>query len=71
LRRKIISIILTSILSISLISCSSKRDTENLSSAYQDLDFSEEPVTITYLTIGDKPTNGATEEVVEELIKYC
>lgn len=69
MRRKIISIILTSILSISLISCGSKRDTENLSSAYQNLDFSEEPVTITYLTIGDKPTNGATEEVVEELNK--
>ncbi len=72
MRRKIISIILTSILSIlsiSLVSCGNERDTDNLSLAYQNLDFSEEPVTITYLTIGDKPSNGATEEVVEQLNK--
>ncbi len=35
----------------------------------------EEPVTITYLTLGDKPTNGATEEVIDRvnkiLLKKC
>ena len=37
--------------------------------AMDEIDFSEEPVTITYLTIGDKPTNGRTEEVIEKLNK--
>ncbi len=37
--------------------------------AVSEIDFSEEPVTITYLTIGNKPTNGRTEEVVEKLNK--
>lgn len=37
---------------------------------YQDeIDYSEEPVTITYVTIGDKPSNGMTERIVEELNK--
>lgn len=33
------------------------------------IDFSKEPVIITYLTIGDKPSNGKTEEVIERLNK--
>lgn len=37
------------------------------SELYPYIDFSREPVTITYMTIGDKPTNGRTEAVVAEL----
>ena len=37
---------------------------------YQDeIDYSEEPVTITYVTFGDKHSNGMTERIVEELNK--
>ena len=32
-----------------------------------DVDFDEEPTTITYLTIGDKPVNGRTEEVIARI----
>lgn len=35
--------------------------------ARSEIDFTEEPVTITYLTIGDKPGNGRTEEAIEKL----
>lgn len=35
----------------------------------KEIDYTKEPVTITYLTIGDKPSNGRTEEVVDELNK--
>ncbi len=37
--------------------------------AISEIDFSQEPVTITYLTIGNKPTNGRTEEVIAKLNK--
>ena len=36
-------------------------------SLYPKVNFREKPVTITYVTIGDKPTNGRTEGVVERL----
>lgn len=38
-------------------------------SLYPAVNFREKPVTITYMTIGDKPTNGRTEEVVDKINK--
>ncbi|MCR5404891.1 MAG: extracellular solute-binding protein [Butyrivibrio sp.] len=35
--------------------------------AARGIDFSRDPVTITYLTIGDKPSNGMTEKAIERL----
>lgn len=36
---------------------------------YPTINFREPPLTITYMTIGDKPSNGRTEAVVEQLNK--
>lgn len=33
----------------------------------KEIDYTKDPVTITYLTIGEKPSNGRTEEVIKEL----
>ena len=33
----------------------------------KEIDYTKNPVTITYLTIGEKPSNGRTEEVIKEL----
>ena len=49
-----------------------KKDIRNTNDdAYKvwDIDFNEEPTTVTLLTIGDKPTNGMTEEAVAEINK--
>ncbi|MCR5157100.1 MAG: extracellular solute-binding protein [Butyrivibrio sp.] len=37
--------------------------------AYKEIDYTSEPVKITYMTIGDKPTNGQTEAAIDELNK--
>ena len=50
-----------------LCSCGMGGSREN--SLYPAVNFMEKPVTITYITIGDKPTNGRTEEVVERINK--
>lgn len=67
MRRKAISIILVLITLISCISCGIRRDSSTNIGA--NIDFSDPPVVITYLTIGDKPTNGQTEEVIDRLNK--
>ena len=50
------------------LSCAS-RSKYNPDECYEGIDISGKPVTITYLTIGDKPTNGMTEKVIDELNK--
>ncbi len=37
--------------------------------ATESIDFSTDPVTITYMTLGDKPTNGETEKAIAKLNK--
>jgi ABC-type glycerol-3-phosphate transport system substrate-binding protein len=37
--------------------------------ATESIDFSQDPVTITYLTLGDKPTNKETEKAIDKLNK--
>ena len=55
---------------ISVVACGAEDHGHFLhGKAIDEIDFSQEPVTITYLTIGDKPTNGRTEEVIEKLNK--
>lgn len=68
MRKKLISITLVVIMVFLCLSCG-KRPNGPMGALWGNIDFSEEPVTITYLTIGDKPTNGRTEEVIEKLNK--
>ncbi len=71
MNKRIVSILLVLSMLLTLMACgmdSNNREYPN-SSAYSQINFREKPVTITYLTIGDKPTNGRTEEVVERLNK--
>lgn len=59
------------VLIIGMAACGKKHDNDVNENVYRDwnVDFSEDPTTITYLTIGDKPTNGMTEAAVEEINK--
>ena len=68
MRKRILSVLLI----ISMIAAVSACDHRGMDLAMDtgwDVDFTEEPTTITYLTIGDKPTNGKTENVIKELNK--
>ncbi len=68
MRKRFLSIIL--ILSmIAMVSACGHDEMREMVDTGWDVDFSEEPTTITYLTIGDKPTNGMTERVIKELNK--
>ncbi len=67
MKKRLFSIILTMALMTTLVcSCGSK---SSESALYPRVDMGGKPVTITYMTIGDKPTNGQTEVVVEQLNK--
>ncbi len=68
--RRIIAILLAFTLLAVTASCGRNlKDGYSNEEAISNIDFDEDPVTITYLTIGDKPTNGRTEEIIEELNK--
>lgn len=68
MNKKIIAVLLSMLIMMLSVSCEQDRYTLFMNNEEQSLiDFGKEPVTITYLTIGDKPSNGKTEEVVEEL----
>ncbi len=70
LNKRIIAILLAFSMLISVAACGSDDARDYMNPwVTESIDFSEPPVTITYLTIGDKPSNGRTEEVVEELNK--
>ena len=63
---KRIAAILLVITMLGLVACGAEEKGHYLhSKAADEIDFGEDPVTITYLTIGDKPTNGRTEEAIE------
>ncbi len=65
MKKRIMAVILTAILALTCMACGKSN---KFNEAYVDeIDFSVEPVTITYLTIGDKPSNGMTEKVINEL----
>ena len=66
--KRIVSILLVFSLLLTMVACGEEESIgyQN-ANAVKQIDFTEEPVTITYLTIGDKPTNGRTEEVVAKL----
>ena len=57
--KKLISVVLIICIVLAVLSCGE----------HSDYSAENEVVTITYLTIGDKPTNGVTEEVVQEINK--
>ncbi len=68
MKKRVFSIFLAVLLCITTASCTKSYQEDDIrTEAMSRIDFSEEPVTITYLTIGDKPTNGETERVVDEL----
>ena len=54
--KKALSFIFIACIALNLISCSSN-----------STDTASEPTTIVYMTIGDKPTNGQTEKVIDAL----
>ncbi len=64
--KKLLSILMVFVMVFSCASCG--RPDEVLGDEmYPYVDFELEPVTITYLTIGDKPSNGMTEKVVDRI----
>jgi len=65
-RKKIIALVMTAIMVISSVSCGSSNKSAS-DYQYRNIDISGPTVTITYLTIGDKPINGMTEKVLERL----
>jgi maltose-binding protein MalE len=67
-KKKLLSIVSVIILVFLCVSCG-KKDFGEAPFGIYEIDFSEEPVTITYLIIGNKPTNGQTEAVIEKLNK--
>ncbi len=75
MKKRIISSLLIMFLIIGTAACGSfghsKENRKTNDDAYKvwDIDFNEEPTTVTLLTIGDKPTNGMTEEAVAEINK--
>ncbi len=66
--KKLLSVLLVLTMLISVVSCG-RNDYRNYQNpwAADEINFKEPPVTITYLTIGDKPENGRTEDVIERL----
>ena len=66
MKKRITALVMTAVMTISTISCG-KIDNSMDTYQYRGVDISGEPVTITYLTIGDKPINGMTEQVVDKL----
>ncbi len=68
MKKKLISIMLVLVMTTVTAACGMGKPG---SADYNPLevDFSEKPTTITYLTIGDKPTNGETEDVIEQINK--
>ncbi|WP_029231252.1 extracellular solute-binding protein [Butyrivibrio sp. VCB2006] len=74
MKKRVISSLLIVVMVLTMVACEirpGKGPSITEENAYKewDIDFSEEPTTITYLTIGDKPTNGMTEYAVEEINK--
>lgn len=61
MKEKVLSLILMMCVAVNLVSCSLP-----ISGQIQG---DSEPTTIVYLTVGDKPTNGQTEKVIEALNK--
>lgn len=67
-RKRTVSVLLVLALMLSIMGCGEKTSgVFQNGRAVSEIDFTKEPVTITYLTIGDKPSNGRTEEVIEKL----
>ncbi len=70
MNKRIVSILLVITMLFITAGCGSSANSSYKNpEAVDEIDFSKEPVTITYLTIGDKPINGRTEEVIEKLNK--
>lgn len=71
MRNKLVSVLLVLVLIMSITACGSKSVYLNSYPEEMIASFerTKEPVTITYLTIGDKPTNGETEKVIDRLNK--
>ncbi len=67
MKKRFFACLLVVILAFTCMSCGGKRRPG--ASYANEIDFTEPPVTITYLTIGDKPSNGMTEKVVGEINK--
>ncbi len=67
MRKRVISILVIAMLMLSCVAC--EKSNSFTESYIDEIDFSDEPVTITYLTIGDKPSNGMTEKVIDALNK--
>ena len=69
MKKRLFSIILIVALVIPVLCSCSLGGRSADSGLYPEINFNEKPVTITYMTIGDKPTNGRTEAVVDKINK--
>ena len=70
MNKRIVAILLVFTMLISVMACGYDEKVVHMHSrAMDEIDFGEPPVTITYMTIGDKPTNGRTEEAIDRLNK--
>ncbi len=69
MNKRFVSVALALAMILGTVSCGSAQEDIIGKDALAGINFNEDPVTITYLTIGDKPDNGRTEEVIEKLNK--
>ena len=67
MNKRIVSILLVITMMFITVSCGEMSTNDYSNPAADEIDFTQEPVTITYLTIGDKPINGRTEEIIARL----
>ncbi len=70
LNKRLLSVLLIASMLLLTISCGSdSHGGYQNAKALEIIDFSKPPTTITYLTVGNKPTNGRTEEAIARLNK--
>lgn len=66
MKKKLLSILIVFTMILSCVACGkSKKDLDK--GIYLDVDYDEAPTVITYMTIGNKPINRRTEEVIDRL----
>lgn len=68
LNKRLLSVLLIASMLLATVSCGRNAEQGYYNpKAEEIIDFSKKPTTITYLTIGNKPTNGMTEKAIEQL----
>ena len=68
MNKKLLAIVMSFALLTIAAACGKEQSYRQLP-PYSEINYKEDPVTVTYLTIGDKPSNGQTERVIEKINK--